>query len=153
MAAKLKVFVTSDGLTDYVVATTSRPKALEAWGVRQDLFKQGSAHEVVDPALITEASARPGEVLQRSTGADAALKSLKSPKSKKAGPSAADRRRVSDLEARIEALEAGREQRLAELREAREALKAREDREAETFEAEREALRSRLDHARRKLEP
>ena len=27
MAAKLKVFVTSDGLTDYVVATTSRPKA------------------------------------------------------------------------------------------------------------------------------
>ena len=30
MAARLKVFQTSDGLTDYAVATTSRAKALEA---------------------------------------------------------------------------------------------------------------------------
>ena len=30
MAAKLKVFVTSDGLTDYVVAVSSKAKALAA---------------------------------------------------------------------------------------------------------------------------
>ena len=45
MAARLKVFVTSDGLTDFVVATTSKPKALAAWGSHQDLFKTGLAHE------------------------------------------------------------------------------------------------------------
>ncbi|HEX7885706.1 MAG TPA: hypothetical protein VF474_06990 [Phenylobacterium sp.] len=45
MAARPKVFVTSDGLTDYVVATTSRPKALEA----QDLFKTGLAYEAAPP--------------------------------------------------------------------------------------------------------
>ena len=45
MAARLKVFVTSDGLTDYIVAASSRPKALAAWGVNQDLFKAGAARE------------------------------------------------------------------------------------------------------------
>ncbi|MDB5457246.1 MAG: hypothetical protein JWP92_2831, partial [Caulobacter sp.] len=77
MAAKLKVFVTSDGLTDYVVATSSRPKALDAWGVRQDLFKSGEAHEVTDPALVAQAQAQPGEVLQRPAAVSGALKALK----------------------------------------------------------------------------
>ncbi|WP_257817610.1 hypothetical protein [Phenylobacterium sp. J367] len=32
MARRLKVFVTSDGLTDYIVAVSSKAKALAAWG-------------------------------------------------------------------------------------------------------------------------
>ena len=65
MAQHLKVFVTSDGLTDFVVAVTSRPKALQAWGVKQDLFKEGRAQEATDPAVVTAALAKPGEVLRR----------------------------------------------------------------------------------------
>ena len=65
MAARLKVFVTSDGLTDYVVAASSKPKALAAWGSHQDLFKTGLAHETDDAALVTAAPAQPGDVLRR----------------------------------------------------------------------------------------
>ncbi|HVK43270.1 MAG TPA: cell envelope biogenesis protein TolA, partial [Phenylobacterium sp.] len=65
MAPRLKVFVTSDGLTDYVVAASSRPKALAAWGAHQDLFKTGGARETDDPDLVAAATASPGEVLRR----------------------------------------------------------------------------------------
>ena len=43
MAAKLKVFRYSDGFHAWTVAASSRPKALAAWGVKRDLFKDGSA--------------------------------------------------------------------------------------------------------------
>src|SRR4051812_6807731 len=121
MAAKLKVFVTSDGLTDYVVATSSRPKALDAWGVRQDLFKQGEAHEVTDPDLIAQAQARPGEVLQRPAAASGALRALKAaaPARRPKGPTAADRKRVADLEDRLAALDSEHDRRLASLAEER----------------------------------
>ena len=65
MAARLKVFITGNGFTDYVVAASSRPKALAAWGVSQDLFKEGAARETDDPALVKAALAQPGEVLER----------------------------------------------------------------------------------------
>src|SRR6185312_668193 len=94
MAARLKVFVTSDGLTDYVVATTSKTKALAAWGSHQDLFKTGLAHETDDPALVKAATAQPGEVLRRPAGARGELAKLKPAKAAKraeqpAGPSKA----------------------------------------------------------------
>jgi len=78
MAPRLKVFVTSDGLTDYVVATTSKAKALAAWGVRQDIFKEGVARETDDPELVAAAVAQPGEVLRRPAAGRAELASLKS---------------------------------------------------------------------------
>ncbi|MDB5475835.1 MAG: hypothetical protein JWP49_1346 [Phenylobacterium sp.] len=73
MAPRLKVFTTSDGLTDYVVAASSKPKALAAWGSHQDLFKTGLAHETDDPELVKAATAKPGEVLRRPAEARAAL--------------------------------------------------------------------------------
>ncbi|HEY9219348.1 MAG TPA: hypothetical protein VIO94_14970, partial [Phenylobacterium sp.] len=106
MAARLKVFVTSDGLTDYVVAASSKPKALAAWGVHQDLFKTGAAKETDDPALIAAALEQPGQVLRRPAGSRetmAKLKPAKAAKPKKA-PSAAALKRVADLEARIASL-------------------------------------------------
>ena len=96
MAPRLKVFVTSDGLTDYVVAASSKAKALAAWGVRQDVFKEGAAHETDDPALVKAATAQPGEVLRKPAGTRAQLAKLKPAKAKKpVGPSKAQRRRVA----------------------------------------------------------
>ena len=58
MARKLKVFSWSDGLHDYTVATTSRAKALAAWDVGRDLFKDGVNGRLVpddDPDRLAEA--------------------------------------------------------------------------------------------------
>src|SRR5437870_11630324 len=107
MAPRLKTFVTSDGLTDYVVATTSRAKALAAWGLRQDVFKEGAARETDDPALVKAASARPGEVLRRPAGTRGELQKLKPAKAGKAkGPSKAQLKKVADLETKLQALDA-----------------------------------------------
>ena len=46
MARKLKVFCYTDGFHSWTVAAPSRAKALEAWGVKRDLFKDGSAREI-----------------------------------------------------------------------------------------------------------
>ena len=88
MAAKLRVFCATNGLTRSLVAVSSKAKALEAWGAKQDLFKEGLAEEVTDPAQMEAALARPGEVVTRSAldaGAlEAALASLPKPKKVKA---------------------------------------------------------------------
>lgn len=144
MAARLKVFVTSDGLTDYVVATTSRPKALEAWGSHQDLFKTGLARETDDAALVKAATAQPGEVLRRAAGSRATLEKLKPAKAPKpakpAGPSKAALKKVADLEAQLAEADAAFAREVAAL-EARQA-KARARLEASLAKA-REALTPR----------
>ena len=149
MAARLKVFVTSDGLTDYVVATSSRPKALAAWGVHQDLFAQGAARETDDPALVKAALAQPDEVLEMPAGSAAQLKALKAtaPATKKE-PSRAALRKVADLEAQVDALEQRWSEQVAALQKARDELDEREAREQAAHEAERAKLSERLTKAR-----
>lgn len=118
MAPRLKVFVTSDGLTDYVVATSSKPKALAAWGSHQDLFKTGLAHETDDAALVKAATAQPGEVLRRAAGSRATLASLKPsklPRKAPAGPSKAALKKVTDAEAKLSAADDAHAADLAEL--------------------------------------
>ena len=152
MAAKLKVFVTSDGLTDYVVATTSRPKALAAWGVHQDLFASGAAREVDDAALVKAATAQPDEVLERPAGSAARLKALKAaPARKKKEPSKAALKKVADLEAELAALEDRWAGQMASLETARRELDRREEREQAAYEAERAKVSGRLDKAREAL--
>lgn len=155
MAPRLKVFVTSDGLTDYVVAASSKPKALAAWGSHQDLFKTGLAHETDDPELVAAASAKPGEVLRRPTGALgelAKLKPAKKPAGKtatakpppaKAGPSKAALKKVADLEERIEALDAEH----AATRDRLQRQRAELERQAEALEAEHAAKRAKFEAA------
>jgi hypothetical protein len=63
--ARLKVFTWSDGLHAYSVAATSRPKALEAWGIGRDIFADGTAREITDGEDHDAALARPGEVIRR----------------------------------------------------------------------------------------
>ena len=144
MAAKLKVFVTSDGLTDYVVAVSSKAKALAAWGVRQDVFKEGSAHQTDDPALVKAATAQPGEVLRRPAGTRQTLAKLKPAKAAKpAGPSKAQLRRVAELAAKLAALDASHDKAAATLEKRRAAL----DREEEALHARHESQRAKLDAA------
>jgi hypothetical protein len=147
MVARLKVFVTSDGLTDYVVAVSSRAKALAAWGVRQDLFKEGVARETDDPVLIKAATASPGDVLRRPAGSREALSKLKVPKKAKAPakPSKAALRKVERLERRLASLEAAHAKAAQDFETMRAGLERKIELEARNFEAQREGLLAELD--------
>jgi len=102
MAAKLKVFTWSDGFHAFTVAASSRPKALEAWGVEQDLFKTGLAHEASESPDRDAALASPGAVISRGLSVD-----IGEATTKKARPSNAKaRERLKALEAEVEALDA-----------------------------------------------
>lgn len=150
MAAKLKVFVTSDGLADYVVAASSRPKALAAWEAHQDLFANGAAHETDDPELMRAALAQPGEVLRRpakSHDLPAALPKAAKPK----GPSKAALRKVEEAEQRLAGIEAEHQAATDEIASQRAALDAREAREAERYKTDRRAAERDLAKARRAL--
>jgi hypothetical protein len=146
MAARLKVFVSSDGMTDYVVATTSKTKALAAWGSSQDLFKGGLARETDDPALVQAATAQPGEVLRRPAGSRAALSKLKAPKAppKPKGPSKAALKKVADLEARLAEADAAGARELAELDARRSKLEASQAEARARLEAALTAARRAL---------
>ena len=151
MAPRLKVFITSDGLTDYIVAASSKPKALAAWGSHQDLFKTGLAHETDNPELVEAAQAQPGEVLRRPAGTRETLANLKPVKrarpapppkpEKPRAPSKAALKKVADLEAKLAAHDAAHEEALADL----------DARRAE-LDARREALEGRDAKARARLE-
>lgn len=61
---RLKVFCTTSGFYDHVVAVPSRPAALKAWGAKTDLFSMGVARQVKDPKIEKKALERPGEVIR-----------------------------------------------------------------------------------------
>ncbi len=66
--ARLKVFRAQMGFFESVVAAPSQKAALEAWGVRQDLFHEGLAEPTRDPEAVEAAVARPGAPLRRAAG-------------------------------------------------------------------------------------
>ncbi|MDO9432817.1 MAG: hypothetical protein Q7T84_16055 [Phenylobacterium sp.] len=150
MAQRLKVFVTSDGLTDYVVAASSRAKALAAWGAHQDLFKTGGAHETDDPDLVAAATATPGEVLRRAADTKAAL--AKAPKPpKRTEPSKAATQKVAKLERELTDEAARHEAELAEIQAAQLELETRKAAVQEGFAARRAKLQAALREARAAL--
>ncbi|MDB5496507.1 MAG: hypothetical protein JWP28_538 [Phenylobacterium sp.] len=149
MAPRLKVFVTSDGLTDYVVAASSRAKALAAWGVRQDVFKEGAAHETDDPALVKAATAQPGAVLRKPAGTRGELAKLKPEKpAKPSGPTRAQLKKVDDLEARLAELGASHERAMGAIETERAALEGKRQALEERHAAQREKLEAALRTAR-----
>ena len=153
MVAKLKVFVSSDGLTDYVVAASSRPKALAAWGAHQDLFKTGGARETDDPELVKAALAEPGEVLRRAVaGAQAPILKIPKRPARPKGPSAAALRKVARAQAKLEDVEAAHDAARARLAVDRTALEAREARVEREYDAARETAQTDLDAAQAGLE-
>jgi FtsZ-binding cell division protein ZapB len=153
MAPRLKVFVTSDGLTDYVVATSSKAKALAAWGIRQDVFKEGLAHETEDPELTAAATARPGEVLRRPAGTRGELAKQQAAKAppKPKGPSKAELKKVADLEARLAELDAAHDQERTRLEHERAELEHRAESVENDHAARREKLEAALSAARQAL--
>jgi len=66
--ARLKVFTTQSGFYDLAVAVTSQARALEAWGIHQNLFAEGMAKIATDQATVQAALAKPGMVLRRPLG-------------------------------------------------------------------------------------
>lgn len=161
--ARLKVFVTSDGFTDYVVAATSRAKALAAWGAHQDLFQTGGARETDDPDLVTAASAQPGQVLRRPSKVtplvpkrQAAAKQptpppKPAPPKKPRGPTPAQLRKIAALEAELEGAAERHAAELAQIAAEKRALELRRDDSESKFLNRRAELREALRKARLSL--
>ena len=150
MARKLKVFSWSDGLHDYTVASTSRAKALEAWDVGRDLFKDGTAKELSEGANHDAAVAEPETVITTPAGGlGAALKALPAKarrKPTKAETARADR--LAALKAELEAVEDEAEASELAFAERRSALEAEEAAAGEGFQARRAALEKAIKAAR-----
>lgn len=136
--ARLKVFSWSDGFHAFSVATTSRPKALEAWGVGQDLFKAGLAHEVEAGPDYDAAMARPGEVVQRGEAIDVGRIAPAKPKSK--APADTNARLIKALKAKLDALDKKHDDALREI-----------DEQINALEQQRLALTTEHDLKRTKL--
>lgn len=150
---RLKVFCTTSGFYDHVVAAPSRPAALKAWGAKTDLFSMGVARQIDDPTIGKKALERPGEVirLKRSGGEAPAPKRKAAPKAKppsrarlKAAEAQLEKltaeqdKEIASIEGELKALEKKRDQLAARHRKARGSAEAK-------VEEEREAYRAALD--------
>lgn len=147
--ARLKVFTWSDGFHAFTVATTSRAKALEAWGIKADIFKTGLAREITESADYDAAQASPGEVIERAQSIDVGKIEKAAPKAK---PGAAKAKAaVAALKADLAALEAEQAKALKTLEDRRKVLDA-EIAALRTEQAQaREALEAKLKAAKAKL--
>lgn len=134
---RLKVFCTTSGFYDHVVAAPSRPAALKAWGARTDLFSMGVARLVTDPKIEKKAMDRPGEVIRiKRSGGEAEFVQPKRNKAKKAAR-APGRTKL-----------AAAEKRLAELAKKQDKEMAAIERELGALERKRDEIRKRHAKAR-----
>lgn len=153
MPGALKTFRYSDGFHAWTVATTSRPKALAAWGVKRDLFKDGSAEEIDDGPDREAALKAPGELIERGLSVDIGKveKTSASKAPARAGPSAKDKARVATLEAELASLDEAQAEALADLERRRSALEAETAALAKGQATARDAVKAKLKAARAKL--
>lgn len=151
MARALKTFRYSDGFHAWTVATTSRAKALQAWGVKRDLFKDGSAEEI-DAGPDREAALKaPGELVERGLSVDVGKVGKATPRRAKPRPSAKARARVEALEIELAALDETQAEERADLEGRRRALEAEASALAKRQARARDAVKARLNTARAKL--
>ena len=73
MPRKLKTFVTNLGFFELAIAAPSMKAALEAWGMRDNSFKQGFARETDDTKIVAATMTKPGTVLKRPVGTKGAF--------------------------------------------------------------------------------
>lgn len=152
MAPRLKVFEWSDGFHRFTVAASSRPKALAAWGVQQDLFATGLAREVPEAEDGEAARARPGDVIERGLTVDVGEVGPRRARSQtRKGPTPAQARRVEDLSGRLASLEASYADRAEALRQEIGRLEARAAQDKAGFEKARTRLVRDLEKARDEL--
>ncbi|VXB63747.1 hypothetical protein [Brevundimonas sp. G8] len=147
MAPKLKVFTWSDGFHAFTVAASSRPKALDAWGSKQDLFATGLASQLSDGPDYEAALASPGDVITRGLAIDVGKIGKARPK-KAVGVSETKRAKIETLQAALAELDETHQSALADL-DARQAALETERRRVETdHERSRTALAAELKKAR-----
>lgn len=146
MARALKVFSYSDGFHSWTVATTSRAKALEAWGVKRDLFRDGSAIEAEDGPDRDAALQSPGELIERGLSVDIGrLEKTKAPRAAtKRGPSARELERVESLEEELAELDAAQADEAAALEREAAALEKRQSKARGALKAKLKAARAKL---------
>ena len=155
MAAKLKVFTWSDGFHAFTVATTSRPRALEAWGSRQDLFASGLASPLTEGPDYDAALASPGQVIERGLTVDIGkiAKAEQSPKSaddaKKTKSRAKAQARLEALEAKLAALDTAHAETVSGLEAAMAKIEADQAEAEASYETQRKAIVANLRTARR----
>ena len=133
---RLKVFRTTSGIHDHVVAASSRPAALKAWGARTDLFSMGVASEVTDPKIRDRALERPGEVIRISRAGGKEKTSVAKPKPKRRTRKPS-RTKLDAAEQKLDQLTARQEKEMAAL-----------DRELQSLHRKRQALEQRHHKAR-----
>jgi hypothetical protein len=117
--ARLKAFQAHLGFFDTVVAAPSQKAALQAWGSRQNLFRDGTAKQASDPDAVAAALAHPGVVLKRLAGSKDPF-AEQPPLPKPARPAAKPRRSRPPDRSKVDAAERA----LAELRQERETIRA-----------------------------
>ena len=150
---RLKVFRTTSGFYDHIVAAPSRPAALKAWGARTDLFSMGVAQQVSDPKIEEKALKRPGEVIRLKRSGEEAPTPRRKPKRKGAPPS---RAKLKEAEERLTKLLARQEKEMSAAERELEAIKKKRSRLAtrhkkaaaaaeDKVEREREAYQAKLD--------
>ncbi len=147
MAAKLKVFTWSDGFHAFTVATSSRPKALEAWGSKQDLFATGLASQLSGGPDYEAALASPGEVVERGLAIDVG-KIGKAKPAKPLGPSKAKAAKIEKLQAALADLDERHQAVMGDFDEQQTALNQARQEAVATYEADRRSLAAALKQAR-----
>jgi len=140
MARRLKVFCWSDGLKVYTVATTSRAKALAAWGFHRDLFRDGEAREIASGQDYKAALARPGETIRRALDSAAVIPTASKRPGRTEQRRAAERARLERLGQSIAALAEEQRTGEAEIARERQALAEKQARLAQRLQARRDAL-------------
>ncbi|MDP3800689.1 MAG: hypothetical protein U1C74_19465 [Phenylobacterium sp.] len=153
MARALKVFSYSDGFHSWTVAAPSRARALAAWGVKRDLFKDGSAVEAAEGPDREAALKAPGELIERGLSVDIGkVEKTAAPRAKaKRSPSAKDVARVEALEAELAALDEAQADETAALDARRDALEREAGALGRSQTRARDALKARLKAARAKV--
>lgn len=150
--ARLKVFCTTSGFHDSIVAAPSKPAALKAWGAKTDLFSMGAAKQVTDPKIAKKALDRPGEVIRLKRSGGGA--EVKTPRRKKAKPSkppsratlkaaeeklakleAAHAKDLDAIQRELKAIEKQRDQLLVRHSKARSAAKRKMEQARDDYEA------------------
>jgi chromosome segregation ATPase len=143
---KLKVFCTTSGFHDSIVAAPSKPAALKAWGAKTDLFSMGAARLVTDPKIAEKALDRPGEVirLKRSGGGEVVATPKRKPKASKP-PS---RARLKAAEEKLTELEAKQGKELDKVERELKALEKKRDQLAARHSKARSAAERKAEQAR-----
>lgn len=166
---RLKVYQAQFGFHDSVVAAPNQKAAMEAWGIRQNLFAEGRATITQDPDAIAAALAHPEVPLRRAVGStdpfslEPGLPDVPdAPKPKKADlklvpkampPKATrpppDRSALTAAEARLTAINTRRLEEEAAFQARREALEAEETASRRRWSQARKAAEADLEKARR----